>query len=90
MSQIRLTPDRSTAPDAVDLAPVSLRRSTGAAVTHSEQWLNDVEPFRRWAVVVEALGGDRCSDSSRDHLGDVDDALPLVDPRFHVIADLDV
>ena len=78
----------ATTANAVDLATVSFRRTAGTAVTHGEQRLERV-PFG-WgrAVVVEALGGDRSTDPLRDHVGDVDDPLALVDARFDVIAHL--
>jgi hypothetical protein len=78
----------SAAAHAVDLTAVSLRRAAGAAVTHSEWWLEDGIVFgREWAVIVKALSGGGGIDSLDDESGDVDDPLALVHACLDVIAD---
>ena len=76
------------AAEAVDLTAVSFGRAAGTAVTHGEQGPERV-PFG-WgrAAIVEALGGDRGTDPLRDHLGDVDDPLALIDASLDVVAHL--
>jgi hypothetical protein len=82
--------DRSaiSAANAIDLSTVSLRRAARTTVSHGEQGLERVTFGWRRAVIVEALGGDRRTDPLRDHLGDVDDPLALVDACFDVVAHL--
>ena len=76
----------ATAAHAVDLTTVSLRRAPGTAVTHGDRGLEDVVTVGwRRAVILEALGGGRGSDSLRDEFGHVDDPLALVDTRFDMI-----
>jgi hypothetical protein len=37
-------------------------------------------------VIVKALAGNRSTDPFRDHPGDVDDPLALIDACLHVVA----
>jgi len=71
----------------VDLAAVSLRRAAGTAVTNGKQGSERIVAFGwRGTSIVKAIGGDRAADSLRDHFGDVDDPLALMDARFHAIS----
>ena len=82
--------NRSAVPAAyaVDLTALTLGRAAGTAVTHGEQRPERISFGWGWAVIVEALGGDRCTDPLGDHLGDVDDPLALIDACLDVIAHL--
>jgi len=72
--------------ELVELAPIPLRRPAGAGI--SEERLEKCFALRRrWAVVDEAIGSDRRTDSLFDDPGDLDIALESVDTCCDAISD---
>jgi hypothetical protein len=73
----------------IDLAAVALRWAASATITHGEQRPKRVVLGWRRTVIVKARAGDRSTDPFRDHHGDVDDPLALIDASLHVVAHFD-
>ena len=73
----------------IDLAAVALCWAASPTITHGEQRPKRVLLGWRRTVIVKALAGDRSTDPFRDHHGDVDDPLALVDACLHVVAHSD-
>ena len=73
----------------VGLAAVALGRAPGPRVALGEQRAKRVLLRWRRTVIVKALAGDRSTDALRDHRGDIDDPLALVDACLDVVAHSD-
>ena len=73
----------------IDLAAVALGRAARPTVTYGEQRAKRVLLRWRRTVIVKALAGDRSTDALRDHRGDIDDPLALVDACLDVVAHSD-
>jgi hypothetical protein len=81
-----LPPPGALFAEAVDAAPVLLRRTARAAIT-VEQRGDELAWGRGRAVIDEAFGGKRCGDSSIDQLHDFEHAVAISGPNLDAIAD---
>ena len=75
--------------ELVELPPVSLGRSTSAAISFEDRRGQRIA-FRRWRTVInEATDRDRCADTLGNNYDHIDNSFPLVQARLDSITDLD-
>jgi hypothetical protein len=75
--------------ELVELPPVSLGRSTSAAISFEDRRGQRIA-FRRWRTVIdEARHRNRCADALRQDRNYIDNSFPLIQTCFDSIANLD-
>ena len=77
----------SAVAEAVDAAPVLLRRTTGASIAAEQRGRDVLAGRRRGAEIDDALGRDRGSNPAIDELQDLEDSVAITVAHLDTIAD---